>query len=207
MEWLSKALKGEKDTSSASQKGAEEGIKSPPYLNVGVNPFQCSLIIGDEDECASCSSPCERHANLPASLIKKINYSDKLSGKQATQPNSVFFLTRCYVETGPTQNGYKQHVVICNGTTEKVWPEKIGRESGTVDYQLFKSVKKAGLPYSVLITLADLEPEEAEDQESTTPSCDVMVFPAAIKYVFKINFFADNFTSSIFNPNPSSLDT
>jgi len=119
----------------------------------------------EDGDCLSCSAPCDQHANYPYSLTKRINQTATLLG------------------TGPTAKGFKQHVVICMGTDESLWPEKIGRVAGTLDCEMGKELKKQKLPYSVLLTVADTEPEDTGDDYCKTGTYDVMIFPAGVKYL------------------------
>lgn len=82
MQWLSKALSGGKET---HQKGEEGYNKRFPLSSISLlSPLPDIGNNNDNDkdeECASCSSPCDKHANIPAPLLRKIDQSDDLSRK------------------------------------------------------------------------------------------------------------------------------
>jgi len=114
----------------------------------------------DDDPCMTCEIPCEVHESYSTFLSKKINMTNQLNG---------------------TVKPYSKHVFLCTGTTE--WQPKIEKEEASFAAVFCKEVKAQSekIEYKILVTASD-EPSSQASEKTSEDSCDIYIFPDAIRY-------------------------
>jgi len=149
MEWLKRATSWssipttEQDTSTA-----KEGIDK------------------SQEDCLSCSSPCDKHPSYPEYLAKKVNTIKPLAD---------------------TVKPYSKHLVICVGNApdnnSTKWPAKVEKESNSfaqiLSFELKKNADTIG--HKVLITLS--EDETIDRDNKLEESYDIISFPDMIRFL------------------------